>query len=117
MWFSRSSSFGGRGRVGVGRRSLGPFVVAGEGACAAVLVLLEGTEVAAQAGLAGTFIRQAVCPLVALNADVGWDPLDEDAPVLECAVVEFAHSVHERAVGFGFVVFGDGQCGVRAVGE
>jgi len=91
--------------------------VAGEGACANVPVLLEGAEVAALSGMAGTFVSQAVGPLVALNADVGRDPLDEYAPVFERAVVEFAHSVHEHAVGFGFVVFGDGQCSVRAVGE
>jgi len=44
-------------------------------------------------------------------------PLDVDMPVFECMVVEFAHHAHEGAVGFGVVVFGDGDGGVRAVCE
>ena len=59
-----------------------------------------GAGAEALAGLAGTSVRQAVRPLVALYANVGRDPLDEDKPVLECAVVEFSHSISERAVGF-----------------
>ena len=60
--------------------------------------LLEGAQIVAQMGLARPLIRKSICPLVALDADVGWDPLDVHVPVLVGVVVEFADSVHKGAV-------------------
>ena len=71
----------------------------------------------AQAGLTGPFVREPVGSLVAHDANVSRDPFDVNVSVYECAVVEFAYSVHKCAVGFGVVVFGDGDGCVCAVGE
>ena len=90
---------------------------AGEVSLLDALKLSDGAEEGALVKLARPFVCQSVRPLVALDADVGRDPLDVHLSVYESAVVEFAYCVHERAVGFGFVVFGDGDGGVCAVCE
>ena len=68
--------------------------------------MLEGAQVATQARLSGPFIREPIGALVALDADVGGDPLNVDVSVLECAVIKFAHSAHECTVGIGAIAFG-----------
>ena len=78
---------------------------------------LEGAQVAAQARMSGSFIREPIGALVALDADVGRDPLDVDVSIFECVMVELSHSAHECAVGFGAVAFGDGNGRVCAVSE
>jgi hypothetical protein len=72
--------------------------MAGEVALAYALEQLEGAQVVALVGLAGPFIREPICPLVALNADVGRDPLDVHIPVFEYVIVDFSYSAHECAV-------------------
>ena len=78
---------------------------------------LEGAQVAAQARLSGPFVREPIGALVALDADVGRDPLDVDVSIFECVMVELSHSAHECAVGLGTVAFGDSNGHVCAVRE
>ena len=92
-----------------------PGGCAGEGARCDPLQLLEGAEVAAQAGLPRPFVGQAVRLFVAVDADVGRDPLNQHMPFDERTIVQPAHSVYERAIGSRFVMFGDDKCRVCAV--
>ena len=78
---------------------------------------LEGAQVAAQARMSGSFIREPIGALVALDTDVGRDPLNVDVSVFECVVIEFSHSAYECAVGLGTVAFGDSNGRVCAVSE
>jgi hypothetical protein len=88
------SGWAGRGVGGL----LGWVVAADEVAIANALKQLERAEVIAQAGLAGPFVGESVRPLIALNANMGRDPVDVHVPMLECAIVEFAHSEYKCAV-------------------
>ena len=67
--------------------------------------------------MSGALVREPVGALVALDADVGGNPLNVDVSVLECAVIEFAHSAHECAVGLGAIAFSYCNGCVCAVGE
>ena len=60
--------------------------------------LLEGAQVVALVGLSCPLIRKSIRPLVALDADVGRDPLDVHVSVLVGEVVKFADSVHKSAI-------------------
>ena len=48
---------------------------------------LEGAQVTAQTRLSGPFIRERIRAHVALDADVGRDPLYVNIPIFECVVV------------------------------